>query len=579
MIILRHILPVCMLLWHGIAGAQITFQQPDSGSSWLAEGEDYASFVLGNRWNMEDASDLVMTEFKDVANRQFNQGVFEFNTTGTDSQVWLIYPGLPGAVPVQAGFHYPVDTSEYRYLSFKIRYSGSGISINQPFLMYFLDDGNSFNDGSFGWSNPVYFQPDEWTIVTIDLHTEGVGAGAGRHWLDYALIEGLRLDPTNKASVNIEIDWVRLTKAAQANQLFTVQWTGGSAPYEVSLLDESGVETAVLAQVLAQVTNPSVQLDMSHYPPGQYHVRVNGVDSPHPITVNEAPLAKLLQPDVRGAQEWSYAKINEATPWGPMDAGDIADVDNLENVNYSNPAGSMSARPTNSDSKIFMNNSQPIDAETFRMLCFEFEIKGERDVTNGSVSRVFWGDQLHEMTTSDDIVIQEGMNEYCLGDLRQLKLDPNSQFSAPWSGTKTFLRIDPHEFPQSTACNQTATAENCRDIVLQSFRLSPYDFANPGFTFSWEDSDSDSDASISIYADIDQIPGNGNDILLLDQINENDSNTANWTNSQLSDGVYQIYIKSNDGLNESFFYASGPLFIGQMPFPTSGIVFADGFES
>ena len=83
--------------------------------------------------------------------------------------------------------------------------------------------------------------------------------------------------------------------------------------------------------------------------------------------------------------------------------------------------------------------------------------------------------------------------------------------AGPWTGIQNYIRIDPHEFPVAPACTSSPSPANCRDMRIDSFVLSPFFEASPGFQFQWNLADPDSSSSlIRIYLDPDRDPHNGN---------------------------------------------------------------------
>src|SRR5690606_29222912 len=108
-------------------------------------------------------------------------------------------------------------------------------------------------------------------------------------------------------------------------------------------------------------------------------------------------------------------------------------------------SGSFAGRPTSGDpGVVFASAPHGIDANLYRTLCFTLQIEGGRDIGAGSVARVFWGSDFSHMSTSQDIIIDEGLNEYCVEDMASIPVVSGSLI--PWSGTVALLRLDPHEF-------------------------------------------------------------------------------------------------------------------------------------
>lgn len=541
---------------------------PGAGTTRVAEGIDYATYELGDPWDMANIEDVVLRESQDIAGETISGGVYSGTAQTTDPRFWLVYPGLQNAVRVlDNGDKFPINTADYRYLTFKIRYSGTANP--QTFDVRFYEDASSLSGGAVSRAAAPLIQPGDWRIVRIDLVTDTV---SGPAWTDLSQVRGIRIDPVNGANavgVTFEIDWVRLTQESTTASEVTVSWNGGGGPYDIDAIDADG-EVYTFTNPRPTISNPvagtSFSAPFSLLPPGNYQVMVrSGGDSglsPGTVAVNEAPLLHFLNPDVTGDTANSYAITELSNSWATLDAGDIASTPDIINVQYS--GGSLSGRTITSDSRIIFNSTVPIDTQKYRMLTYTWELlPGIASLKSGqqkgigenfSIARILFGNSLPNLTTSEDIVVQPGTNTYPLGDLRSLKLEPGE--TGTWSGFIDFIRFDPHEIG-----GDGDTRDPNRNIRLDSFILAPFDSASNDFTFQWVDSDSDDNATITIFADVDKNPNNMNETQLIDGASENGPNSALWT-VNIPDGQYEIFARISDGLNETVRYATGPLVIG-----------------
>jgi hypothetical protein len=296
------------------------------------------------------------------------------------------------------------------------------------------------------------------------------------------------------------------------------------------------------------------------------------------------PRFEFLAPDIRGVQAEGYGAVINGNAWTFIDPGDVEVALDFETLSYSNPPGSLSGRPTGSTSRVIWQSGAGIDTSLYRALCFEFQLFGPRDIGNGSVAKVLYGNARSVMTVSSPVIVQEGTNEYCLGDIAQLRIDPNANPLAPgeWSGNMRYIRFDPHEFIRTNACNNNPSAANCRDVRIDQFVLAPFHHGDSGFNFQWTDSDADDNATIEIWLDDDDIPGNspGSVEHLLGQLTENDPADAfKWNRpAGIAAGQWNVYALVDDGRNLLVRYASGPLVLGSYTPPPPGLLFRDGFE-
>ena len=552
----------------------IVVTSPGSGSVRIAEGRDFATYEIGDPWDMSNSQDVVLRYSRDIAGETFAGGIYSGTSVTTDPRIWLLYPGLQNAVRVlDNGEKFPIKTNIYRYLSMKIRFTGT--TDKQTIVAYFYPNASSQSSNSFGLVSIPLVASGVWQTVSVDLVTD---ADTNRlQWTASPEVRGLRIDPVNKAGVTFEIDWVRLSAQPQAGvDNFVVTWSGGSAPYTVAAIDNAGNEYR-FTQPEPIENNPvsasPYTAPFSLLPPGNYQLRVSdGVRSGASsgvVSVNEAPIFNFVEPDIMGDVANSYAVVETGNPWGPMDAGDVQSTPDLINVRYNNPVGSLKAETTTSDPRILFNTPIPIDTQKYRVITYTYELLPD---TNGnpddsSIARVLFGNNLTSLTTSEDIIIHPGTNTYPLGDMRQLRLEPGETGS--WTGSLAFLRFDPHEIG-----GQGDTRDPHRTIRLDSFILAPFDTATTDFVFRWTDSDSDDNAFISLFADTDENPNNGNETALVSGLRENNANLTTWSVT-LPQGLYRIFARISDGLNETVRYATGPLAIAG----ANGSIFVDGFEN
>ena len=546
----------------------------EPGNEKVAEGVEFSAYVIGNRWDMSDRADVITVEPSFLSNETFSNGIYRATSVEvdgtTDPKFFLTYPGLSSAVSsMESGQKFPIDTSVYRKLSIKIRYLGSnGLPTNSKHMVqvFFFEDENSISNRTFGYASGKSVLSDgDWHIVQIDL-IDDLSPNSRYRWTDFSSVKGLRIDPTFAANTMIEIDWIRLTASADPSTQFNVQWSGGSEPYSVSARKQNGV-AAIMA---TDINDTSANVDFSILPAGDYTIEVSDGQetgsTASTLRINETPIFKFLQPDIRGDVAKRYSLIEAGNPWGPMDAADVTSTNKLINISYTNPAGSFTATTTGSDSQVFLNTPTPIDTLKYRMLTYTLSVSGASEIGLGSVARLFWGQVQGQLNTSEDIVVQEGLNTYELGDMRNMRIEggPDNQ----WLGSVVVFRLDPTEF---------STTKNIR---IDNVTLAPFDAAEPTFNVTWLDSDADDNAIIALYADTDKIAGNGNEVLIAGGIDEdNDTNSFMWTATEsLSAGVYHLYAKIDDGLNQTIRYATGPIQVTPEAAPNPDIMFKGGFE-
>lgn len=553
--------------------------RPGTGNTTVTRaGNDYATQVLSDPWDMGDAADIPQAPSSDLANAAVTAGVFEADTIGNDPNFFILWPGYVSAVPMAKGAVFPIDTGRFRYLTMKIRMtaaSGPPLAHSQPVIAYFLLNSR-FQPGSFGHTSAASVTPGQWQIVQFDM----LDAPSAFGWTDTPVIRGLRIDPTNKSGVHFEIDWIRLSAPmSDSSQGFLVTWTdSGSGPYTVAAVDADGASLVLGNGISAQ----QHLADLSTLPPGSYSIEVSRAgaiaSSPGRVRINHPPVVTPLQPDVRGDTARSFALKVVGNPWGPMDNADIAATTGLTNLSFSNPAGSFTARPTSNDPSVsFAMFGHSVDTNFYRSLCFTLQVHGPVDVGTGSVARVFWGTGA-SLVTSDDIVLHKGLNEYCFADMDKL---PTGSGGVPgkWDPPITTIRLDPHEFPVSTVCINAPSPAHCHDVGIDSLVLSPLDSADPAYDFTWKVTDPDrSDVTVTVYLDTDH-EINGNEMLVAVSSSSNGNGAGGTTfvatTGNVMPGVYDVLFVSDDGINKVSHYAAGQL---NVMTTVADSIFKNGFE-
>src|SRR4051812_19551980 len=105
--------------------AALTVTSPGAGSSTIAAGNDFATQVIGDAWDMKNAQDIDTDESASLNSQTFSGGVF----SATDPEAvggcaLAFFPMFMGygtqTVAVARGQKFAIDTSVYRYFTMKI---------------------------------------------------------------------------------------------------------------------------------------------------------------------------------------------------------------------------------------------------------------------------------------------------------------------------------------------------------------------------------------------------------------------------------------------------------------------------
>ena len=546
----------------------------------VAAGRDYATEVLADPWDFDGPGDIDIFELRNLTDPTFSGGVLRATTTGADSNIWMIFQGVPSAFNLTRGALNPIDNSRYKHLSLKMRLSMNNESelpgSNRQMNAFFYEDENAIPDERFGFTRFLPFPDNEWHIVRIELSDPDNIDDSRFLWTDFEQVQGFRIDPSGGlAGVDVELDWARLTRNPGADAEATVSWSDAAGPVDIFAVDADGA--ALLLREGAG--GDSAVVSLAALAPGDYRIEVDdGTErqqSPGIVTVNNPPIVRFRRPDVRGDTAMNYGQAVNGNGWESLDYGDIDRVLNITDLTFSNPSDTLYGRPTSNDPSVVFFTPDAIDTSIFQALCFTLEVAGPRNVQAGSVARVFWGDSLTNLSTSEDIVVQTGVNENCI-DLREIPLEGGGMND--WQGIQQWFRLDPHEFTPADSCPASGTAEECRDFRFHEATLSPFDSANPDFTIEWDALNLGSGAEIDLFLDPDTDAENGNEITIAEDIVAEPSGSLQFDFSTLgaTAGDYWILGVIFDGRNVNQRHSGGPLRLGVA---VEDIIFFDGFET
>lgn len=551
----------------------LTVTAPPSGASTLPAGDDFATQMISDPWDMENLQDIDTDESTNLTAQTFSSGLFSATASACAASFWPQFTGYGSQiVAVKRGPRYPIDTAVYRYFTIKFKTSTA-----QQDRVLFFKNGDTSVTGNYGSSVFQSAPTNQWTIHTWDLYNDVYTTNPYFAWTSFSQVQGIRFDPCNSGSPTIQVDWIRLTAPPSASQRYTVTWSDTvGTTYTLTAIDNADNSRF---QLDAGVSGSSDSVDMSRLAPGNYRIEVSRsspaatATSPGLIHINAPPQVALTAPSIRGEIAQSYAVTELGGQWGPIINGTIFQATpNFANISYA--GGVFSGRPTTFDPQFIMKTTgHPINASLYRSACFKMQVFGTRDVGTGSVARLFWANS-SGVTTTKDIVLDSGLNEYCMPDLADTTVVPLDS-GGPWTGSLDYFRMDPHEFPVSAQCTSAPSAANCHDVQLNSISVSPFATANPNYTFAWTLADADNGAAvIDLYLDPDTNPDNGNEILIHGQTAATGSGQFVHTGSgSVPSGTYHALIVADDGYNAVSQYAGGPIIV-----TTSDEIFGNGFE-
>jgi hypothetical protein len=534
----------------------------------LAAGPDYATDVLGDPWDMCNREDVAMRpdEIVGFSSFSFVQGPCRAGGTtmavnGTaDSNFMMLSPGLYDVAlnPGRNGRNFPIDTSKYQVLSFKLN---SNVT-DDPQIHWFHNTYNDPSGPGFGGRGALRTNPG--TQLTIADLTQSLIIPSYSPWTN-GVVRGLRIDPNaSNAIENVFFYWVRLTPAASsplaAKQAIT--WTGSGAT-TITVRDNSD---GAVFPVTSNLSSNSYLWNYGVLAPGSYTLTVtNGSGSGSAtFTINNPPTIEVTNPSSTSGDD--YATTVLGNPWDMSSGADIqlTGLANLTNVSFT--GGLLNATNTNNDPIVMLlynsNNSVPIDTSRFRYFTYRLQVDGPYDLGAGSVARVFWSSQVsNPVAISQDIIVFPGMNTYTV-DLASLStapdggLEPSGAGETWTSAPKRYLRLDPHEFPTA------------RTFHVDDVKLTAKPVGTTSFTIRFLAGDRDASATtVSLYYDADTNPGNGK-TLIASGI-PGSAGQFVWNTGGMPRGEYYVYAEASDGVQVMGRYSAVPLqLIGAPPAPT-----------
>ena len=566
----------------------------------LKAGADFFRDQMGNQLDYDDDFDRRYDGADDIdmSGASLNNGAYEFTTSGTDSQIQLLNASIPSSVPLEfSGDHFPIDTSIYTKISMLISSDNApdvdlfevlpsdGIQAN---IQWYKDkQQNSENSAT----SPFFIYPGTH-LYTFDLSSIGMVKSDGGSW--DGIIKGLRFDPSNKSGYDFKIHWVTLSTPNSAVANF--DWSGlpnakGLAISDTN--DESDLvpllsTTAAVEQryhlVPASESADISNVDVSFLAPGDYYIfplDISGdviTGQGKTLSINAAPEFNISSPNKYGDVAKDFALVTrDGDTWDFSQGSDFSTEELIENeygqgTISSNP--STSTAGTLSGDWIYHNNNgvvkpedpnfrlshvATIDSSYYKNITIKILLDRERDIGEGSVMRVFWSDlsivdDLTRLMTSEDIIVQNGVNEITL-DLSEVPMEADDDGTGrePWDDVPSinFLRIDPHEFPSET------------NTYIDSVTLTPYHQvdANGQFDITWTASDDDSDTvTVTIKLDPDDDPSNANEYTLTtDAVNSGTYSYDRANFPGVPDALYKVLFEFDDTYNAQSFYAGGKL--------------------
>ncbi|MFN8391574.1 MAG: VCBS repeat-containing protein [Bdellovibrionota bacterium] len=365
------LLALASLAMTGSTSAQTLELTAPAAPVSAAEGDDFASSVLENPWDMNERRDIGYEENFDGRSIQSSGGVWSGVNAGPGGYIFPLFGGFSGSLLSEGlmgdrelprfGANHPVDSSRYTLLSYRLRHSArSTLAVywtnkSQPTL---FPDGSQFGTSFDGLFLDRAYPHQGFFTYTFNLRAPAFDSSGGG-W--NGAIRALRLDPSTAgpAGSTTELDWVRLVDPSSAPTL-PISWRGSGLPDGTLITvwydaDSSGYDGTPLAQYsqdsrgrfyapgelysttsAPRSANGSHQLVTASLPPGTYRFYVTAETArggarttiarsgySAPLTINARPSLVFESPTQSSGHDYATDIHN---PWEMSDRGDVANL-------------------------------------------------------------------------------------------------------------------------------------------------------------------------------------------------------------------------------------------------------------
>jgi hypothetical protein len=334
----------------------ITITKPSAAGDLLAEGDDFATTVIGNAWDFASGSEIppdVDSYLSFTASTVgYTNGIWHGVASTHDPVLWLLGNGYGQVDPCclahvhmksNDGYISPLNADKYHVAVIRMKLTNAAPGAFGQFYWYRSDSPFDETEASVS-----FLTTNGWRTYVIDLKTHGslIGSWSG-------IIRGFRFDPTNTAGATVEIDWVRLLADTTPASTHTIQWQTANAPagaiVDLSCL-EGGLVTCNIAQGV-QASAGSFNWSSHLVHPGSHTVQARmGTD---------------------------YAALRVNDPWDMTSANDVDALHDLQgsfNQPLSGGLTGFKGTVTGPDSQVTLNTPIPIDAATFKRLTISMRL-------------------------------------------------------------------------------------------------------------------------------------------------------------------------------------------------------------
>jgi hypothetical protein len=453
------ILIIVLLLMFSARDVQLANAQ---SSITVAEGNDFATRVLRDAWDMNEFSDVSQYlnnsgQLTYLQNIQVANGVFSATSvtaSPTKAQFWPLFPDYLTAIKTgKVGARYPIQAATYKclYVAMNVQ-TASGDTYQ---VQWFADD--RLNGGTYGGTYDFAVSPSIWQLDSVNLATNSLYWGT--HWNNVSQWQGLMISPTARQNIPFSVDWVRLTDCNTVNA--TITWSP-NAGVNAIWVTPSGTSRNILVATGVNGSAGSYVLDTQGLAQGTYQVSLGTATTcctvnANVLTVNQTPIANFTSPSFTSGTDYATQVGN---PWDFSDSSDVTSYSNISTPSYSSGLMTFSTAsgslPNGADPMLYLNTPQTIPSgSAYRYLTFIMNTQYSiQNVPNGMIVRLIWRVGTNCWLVSQDIPFDVGWQTYSIdlsdafnGSVIQMSPSGCASSSITWSTSTnvTQIRFDPNE--------------------------------------------------------------------------------------------------------------------------------------
>ncbi len=616
------------------AAQSIALTSPSRETSY-SEGDEFATAVVGNPWDMNDLRDLpydINYEqpsfsggiWRGVSHPYTGEGIGYFfplfrGYADTYPWGWDYYSYYDGGMPY--GPLNPVDATRFTRLAIRMSMDETG---HRDFVMLNWmktpnqreNNGLMFKDADRAPSGYEPY-PAGYRIYDLDLTgrshlTDRLPAVIdpvyqGGTW--DGLVYGMSVLPstTGPAGMVNQVDWIRLYRP-EAESVIPLRWTTPGVAqddesYSVRVFfdrDNSGYDGDLFVSGVRNAGRYDVYA--AALPPGDYYaylklVRAEGAAfttvavsaySPR-IRILAAPSFRFLSPSFTTGTDYATAELGN--PWDMESADDVIASGHISGLTVGGGLLTGTADPpvppaTESDCYFFLNTkrngeSVPIDTTRYRYLTFRMKVDpaGYTNILDriqrGWLSRWQWAKTYFETDGSYTmgVYLLEDWHSYTVDLWDDTLLDPSPGLDVPQAGWRDIGQANYLRFDPLEVYD--ATVFYVSDVRLCAFN-GPTD---DRFTLRWQAADADGDPlTLVLYGGY--FDANGvfqqNPEPIATITNAQAVNTCAWNTAGLDPGDYYVRAVLSDGRHTLERISTVPVIIRALVSPVSGDFDGDG---